>query len=64
MANPSGLPKGMEKGWRKPFYGEAKRGGAMTDDGENVQDHYTLLQWCPCSEHQVPGSEAERCVLD
>ena len=51
MANPSGLPKGMEKGRRKPFHGEAKRGGAMTDGGENAQGRYTLLKWCPCSEH-------------
>ena len=64
MANPSGLPKGMEKGRRKPFHGEAKRGGAMTDDGENAQGRYTLLKWCPYSEHQVLGSEAERRVLD
>ena len=64
MANPSGLPKGMEKGRRKPFHGEAKRGDAMIDDGENAQGSYTLRKWCPCSEHQVPGSKAERCVLD
>ena len=51
MANPSGLPKGMEKGRRKPFHDEAKRGGDMTDDGENAQGRYTLLKWCPCSEH-------------
>ena len=36
MGNPSGLPKGMEKGRRKPFHSEAKRGGAMTDGGENA----------------------------
>ena len=64
MANPSGLPKGMEKGRRKPFHSEAKRGGAMTDGGKNAQGRYTLLKWCPCSEHQVSGSEAERRVLD
>ena len=44
MANPSGLPKGMEKGRRKPFHGEVKRGGAMTDSGENTQGSYTLLK--------------------
>ena len=44
MANPSGLPKGMEKGRRKPFHGEVKRGGAMTDGGENAQGRFTLLK--------------------
>ena len=64
MANPSRLLKGMEKGQGKPFHGEVKRGGAMTDGGENTQGSGTLLKWCPYSEHQVPGSEAERRVLD
>ena len=60
-----GYPRGWRRdGGRKPFHGEAKRGGAMTDDGENAQGRYTLLKWCACSEHQVPGSEAERRVLD
>ena len=64
MANPSRSLKGIEKGRGKPFHDEVKRGDAMTDDGENAQGRYTLLKWCPCSEHQVPGSEAERRVLD
>jgi len=64
MANPSRSLKGIEKGRGKPFHGEVKRGGAMTDGGENAQGSGTLLKWCPCSEHQVPGSEAERRVLD
>ena len=51
MANPSRQLNGMEKGRRKRFHGEAKHGGAMTDGGENTQGRYTLLKWCPCSEH-------------
>ncbi|CAD6226197.1 unnamed protein product [Miscanthus lutarioriparius] len=38
MVNPSRSLKGIEKGRGKPFHGEVKRGGAMTDDGENAQD--------------------------
>ena len=59
MANPSRSLKGIEKGRGKPFHGEVKRGGAMTDGGENAQGSCTLLKWCPCSEHRVLGSEAE-----
>ena len=59
MANPSRLLKGMEKARGKLFHGEVKRSGAMTDGGENAQGRCTLLKWCPCSEHHVPGSEVE-----
>ena len=64
MANPSRSLKGIEKGRGKPFHGEVKRGGAMTDGGENTQGSCTLLKWCPCSEHRVSESEAKRRVLD
>ena len=44
MANPSRSLKGIEKGRGKPFHGEVKRGGAMTDGGENAQGSCTLLK--------------------
>ena len=44
MANPSRSLKGIEKGRGKPFHGEVKRGGAMTDGGENAQGRCTLLK--------------------
>ena len=44
MANPSRSLKGIEKGRGKPFHGEVKRGGAMTDSGENAQGSCTLLK--------------------
>ena len=44
MANPSRSLKGVEKGRGKPFHGEVKRGGAMTDGGETAQGGFTLLK--------------------
>ena len=44
MANPSRSLKGIEKGRGKPFHGEVKRGGAMTDGGETAQGGFTLLK--------------------
>ena len=44
MANLSRLLKGIEKVRGKPFHGEVKRGGAMTDGGENAQGSCTFLK--------------------
>ena len=64
MMNPNMQHNGMEKGRRKHFHGEANHGSAMTNGGEHAQAAIPWLKRCHSREHQVPGSEAERCALD
>ena len=41
---PEQVTQGDREGTGKPFHGEVKRGGAMTDGGKNVQGSCTLLK--------------------